>query len=85
MRVNVYEHEVTAEVKLVTKDQRDTQGKFVRHMYGLQFVVGPPTRDLENGEYVARSAITFWSSERHLAGDFSRILGELQAQLDGAR
>lgn len=81
MRVNVYEHEVTLDIKLVTKDERDSIGKFVRHMYGLQFVVGNQPVDSESGEPVVKSAVTFWSSERFLAGDFAQRLTELQEGL----
>lgn len=83
MRVNVYEHEVTLDVKLVTKDQRDAQGRFVRHMYGLRFAVGPFVTTDEPGEIVPRSAVTFWSAENRLAGDFADKLALLQEQLDG--
>lgn len=78
MRVNIYEHEVTLDVKLVTKDERDAMGKFVRHMYGLQFVVGGQPVDAESGETMVKSAVTFWSSERYLAGDFAARLTALQ-------
>lgn len=83
MRVNVYEHEVTLDVKLVTKEQRDALGHLVRQMYGLRFAVGPFVTTEEPGEIVPRSAVTFWSSERTLAGDFADKLALLQEQLDG--
>lgn len=83
MHVNVYEHEVNLDVKLVTKEQRDAQGRFVRHMYGLRFAIGPFAEFDDTAGPVPRAAVTFWSSERHLAGDFSNKLAELQSQLDG--
>lgn len=84
MRVNIYEHEVTGIVKLVTKDEHDALGHFVRHMYGLQFMVGDNVVDSETGDFKPRSAVTFWSAERQLAGDFAEMLQLLQDSLDGA-
>lgn len=67
MRINLYEEELTAEVKLVTKDVPQSEGVTER-FYGLRLFLESPAAILEHStpEDDDRNAVTFWVRESGL-------------------
>jgi hypothetical protein len=73
MRVNVYQEELTNEVKVVKK-KAETNAEFI----GIRFYLHSPNELHDDAGDDDRSAVTFWSTSREqLEAIFLKAVGEI--------